>query len=658
MVVHGARCVGHGRCATECPVGAIALTLGDRSQRDDIPALTPQLEAIGAPGLFLAGEVTGFALVRNAVEQGRRVAEEVARRTHAVAHSSSQHELDLVVVGAGPAGLACSLEARRSGLRFLTLEQEKLGGTVAHYPRRKLVMTQPMDLPLGGRLERASYQKEDLIELWEGLRDKHDLPIEEGARFEKLVPAANGNGWQVHALGRVIHAKHVCLALGRRGTPRKLGAAGEDLHKVSYSLVDAQAYRGRKLLVVGGGDSAIEAAIGLAEQAGNEVTLSYRKEAFFRLKAKNELQILAAQREARVTVLFGTEVLAIEEAQVVLGRAGHRAETLAIPNDEVFVLAGGIPPFALLREAGVSFDPALQPEEVPLLERGTGLLPALRTACVLSAAALLAWWLYADYYAADPLIQAGHPSHDILRPARGYGLAAGIGAAGMMSINLAYLMRRSLRLPLNFGSLQAWMTVHVGSGLLALLLAFVHAGFQPGERAGGHALLGMFVLVLTGALGRYFYSFVPRAANGRELALEEAEERLRESARAWPEGHREFGNHARRELAALVDRARWQHGFFGAILGLATAQRALRKSQRMLRAEAESLGVDPGETEVALRILARAHRDAMAATHFEDVRGVLSIWRYLHRWVALLVVLLLVVHVVNALRYAPVGGLR
>jgi ferredoxin len=299
-VVHGARCVGHGLCAAACPTGAIALTLGDLSDRRDLPALNEDLEAVGVPGLFLAGELGGFALVRTAVTQGAAAADAVAGRGAAGNAAGfgrkpdSNGTVDLLVVGAGPAGLSCSLRARELGLDFVTIEQEdRIGGTVAGYPRRKLVMTQPVHLPLHGRMSRLTYQKEELVELWEGLASANHLPIRTGVRLLELEREPDGDFLARTSEG-TIHARHVCLALGRRGTPRKLDVPGEDLSKVAHSLLDAESYRGRRILVVGGGDSGVEAALGLAEQPGNEVTLSYRKKALYRLKARNDSRIQKA----------------------------------------------------------------------------------------------------------------------------------------------------------------------------------------------------------------------------------------------------------------------------------------------------------------------------------------------------------------------------
>ncbi|MCK5942292.1 MAG: NAD(P)-binding domain-containing protein, partial [Planctomycetes bacterium] len=325
VVVHGARCVGHGLCADACPTSAIALTLGDLSSRSDLPAVDQHNEAIGAPGLFLAGEITGFALVRTAVAHGAMVARAVHERLQGgdgVGEDEAGDDVvDLVVVGAGPAGLACLLAAKELGLRAIGLDQaEELGGTVAAYPRKKLVMTQPMELPLHGRLGRLEYTKEQLVELWQELAARHQLDVRLQTTVDRVdpLPPTGAARFEVVAGDRRFRARCVCLSVGRRGTPRRLGVPGEDLDKVAYSLLDAQGYRDRRVLVVGGGDSAVEAALALAEQPGNEVVLSYRREHFSRLKAKNEQRILAAIDDGLVTARLGTVVDEITADAVVL----------------------------------------------------------------------------------------------------------------------------------------------------------------------------------------------------------------------------------------------------------------------------------------------------------------------------------------------------
>jgi len=285
MVVRGARCKGIAACARECPVSAITVTIADLAERRDVPAIDDELEAIGSPGLFLAGEVTAHALVKTAIDHGTAVATEVARRAVdrvpslvrpaegarpsgaarvALLQGGDEGVLDLCVVGAGPAGLACSLEAKRRGLRFVTIEQEKeLGGTVAKYPRRKLVVSQPIVMPFHGKLGKTTFTKEELVELWSGLAREAELPIETGIVFEGCERGPDGV-YTVHTKSGEVRARNVCLAVGRRGTPRKLGVPGEEQAKVAYSLLDAHSYQGRRILVVGGGDSAVEAALGLA----------------------------------------------------------------------------------------------------------------------------------------------------------------------------------------------------------------------------------------------------------------------------------------------------------------------------------------------------------------------------------------------------------
>jgi len=648
-VVHGARCVGHGRCAAVCPVDAIALTLADVNERQDLPALADDLQALGGPGVFLAGEVTGFALVRTAVTQGASVGREVARRSALLPREPGGPH-DLVIVGAGPAGLACALAAREAGLDFAVVEQApRLGGAVASYPRRKLVMTQPMDLPLFGRLAEATYTKEHLVELWEELTARHTIPVQLGARLEAITRTRDpiGDVLTVHTTAGTLRARHVCLALGRRGSPRKLGVPGEDLSKVSYALLDAQAYAGRHVLVVGGGDSAVEAALGLAAQPGTTVTLSYRKSAFFRLKAVNERRMHEALAEGRLSAAFGTEVVEIEPERVLLSDA--RGAHTSLRNDEVFVFAGGEAPFELLQRCGVSFDPALrQPVELPG-ERGTGLVVALLGAAVIAAATAV-WGLYfGDYYALDSAARIAHPDHGFLRPARGAGLALGVAAAGAVLLNLLYILRRAARRA--FGSLKLWMTLHVVSGFSALTLALAHAGFEPRATTGGRALLALVALVATGAVGRYLYAFVPRAASGRELALEEVQARLAALDREWEGDHPAFRDLVRNRVAALVAQSELAPGFLARLRAVFTQGASFRRLRADLQQHGALEGV-PGERLSALLELAqRSHRAALAATWLQELQALMATWRYLHRWVALLMVLLVALHIYAALRF-------
>ena len=649
-VVHGARCVGHGRCAEACPTGAIAVRLADLTRRRDIPVLTEALEAPGVPGLFLAGEVTGFALIRTAIQHGRSVAAEVARR-RGCGGASEDGVLDLCIVGAGPAGLACALEARARGLEFVLVDQEDLGGTVAKYPRRKLVMTQPVELPLHGRLKRRSYSKEELLELWQEVAARHDLPLRSGVRLAG-VERETGGGFRVRTSGGDMRAVQVCLALGRRGTPRKLGVPGEDLPKVTYSLVDAGAYRGRRLLVVGGGDSAVEAALGLAAEPENRVALSYRRASFSRLRPRNRDGLERAAAEGRVELLLESRVLRIEPDRVQLELGDpEQARQRDLPNDEVFVLIGGEPPFPLLEACGVSFDPAERADPAPDEGAQRDLLRALATALVLALVTLAVALGLRGYYGLDPLERPASDLDAWLRPSGRIGLPLGVAALTLVVSNLAYLLRRSPRVPLNLGSLRAWMSVHMVTGLLALLCALLHSAMAPGDTVGGHALAALAVLVATGALGRYVYAFVPRAANGRELELVEVREQLARRLGEWDRGGASWARRVEAEVQRLTGEAAWRGSFPRRALRLILARLRLGRRLADLEAEARAEGLSKDQRRELVRLARRAQRTALLVAHYEEVRGLMASWRFLHRWVALLFVLLVLVHVFVALRY-------
>jgi thioredoxin reductase len=680
MVVNGARCAGVAACERECPVGAITVTISKLEERTDVPVVDENLEAVGAPGLFLAGEVTAHALIKTAIEHGTAVADEVCSRIEAEPPAEAD-VLDLCIVGAGPAGLACALEAKRRGLRFLVLEQEEhLGGTVAKYPRRKLVITQPVDLPLHGRLRSASYTKEDLIELWQGIAEEHELPVQGGQVLE-AVDRDPAGGFVVRTRDHAFRARFVCLAIGRRGSPRRLGVPGEHLPKVAYALLDANSYQGRRVLVVGGGDAAAETALALAEQPGNDVVISYRKEGFFRVRAINEQRLEEAIAQRRLRVLLRSEVAAIHEDHVDLvvhqteaaeaaeAAAGardpapaaraetallERARRIRVPNDDVFVMVGGTSPIQLLQRAGVSFDPKLRPPPAPLFEQGTGLARALGIGFALATLALLWALWHSDYYMLPAAERPAHEKHVLLRPGLGLGLGLGIAATVFVCVNLLYLVRRGARFGLRWGSLQAWMTSHVATGILALLCALLHGAMAPRDTPGGHAFWALVVLLVTGAVGRYFYACVPRAANGRELELGEVRARLARMSEEWDVGQRRFQERVRTEVLAIIEKKQWRTTFLGRALALLGMQRDVRRSLARLAEEGRREGVADEQIHEAVALARRAHRTALMAAHYEDLRAILATWRWLHRWVAALMVLLLAVHIVHALIYGAV----
>ena len=346
QLVNPSHCIGHGACKTACPFDAIELVFGTEKRGLDIPEVNPDYQT-NVPGIFIAGELGGMGLIRNAVNQGVQAVTSVSK----LANIGSVHPLDLVIVGAGPAGIAASLAAKEKKLRFVTLEQESLGGTVSHYPRGKIVMTAPVVLPIVGKMHFKETTKEALMSFWEGIIKTASLKINTQERVESV--SREQTGFKVNTSKQVYQTHAILLAIGRRGTPRKLGVPGEDKSKVVYRLIDAEQYRNQHVLVVGGGDSALEAAISIAEEVGTQVTLSYRSEAFSRVKEKNRVRLAAAEKNGRLQVLMKSVVKHIGDQDVMVDVDGALQK---ITNDAVIVCAGGILPTAFLQEIGISVE--------------------------------------------------------------------------------------------------------------------------------------------------------------------------------------------------------------------------------------------------------------------------------------------------------------
>lgn len=341
-------CIGHGACKTACPMDAITLVFGSEKRGVDIPLIHQDFQT-NVPGVYIAGELGGMGLIRNAVTQGRQAMGAIVEMVKK--NGKVQGVYDVVIVGAGPAGFAASLAALEAGLNFVTLEQETLGGTVAHYPRSKLVMTQPMTMPIVGKTNFKEINKEELLKFWQDIEAKTKIKINYLERVEKVIPEAGR--LSVRTPKNTYATQTVLLAIGRRGTPRKLGVPGEDVAKVVYRLIDPAQYRGQHVLVVGGGDSALEAALSVAKEQGTTVTLSYRGDAFGRVKPKNLELLHEAEKQNRMRVLLNSNVLEVRDKDIVIEQKGVKSD---LANDVVIVCAGGVLPTPFLKEIGIEVE--------------------------------------------------------------------------------------------------------------------------------------------------------------------------------------------------------------------------------------------------------------------------------------------------------------
>jgi len=679
-------CIGHGTCAEECPVHAIRLVFGTSERGVDIPTLASTFET-NVPGLYITGELGGMGLIRNAVEQAvegighlqdalRADAKAATRRGGDAAGAASevggQREgelLDVAIVGAGPAGLAAALTAQREGLSYRMLEREPtVGGAVLHYPRRKLVVTEPVRIPLLGRVHVGTLVKEQLVELWQEAVHKHKLKLEAGVQVKAVLRQDDGT-FVVRTSRDTLRARKVMLCIGRRGTPRKLDVPGEESSKVGYVLRDASTFGGQRVLVVGGGDSAVEAACGLAEESDAEVTLSYRRAAISRARPANRTRLQALIDAGRVRTLYGSVVQEITADAV---RLQTPSGELSVPNDHVLVCAGGQLPTEFLATAGVRMERHFGEEKggedprdaqgvferIRAQKKAEGLLDLHtedhathvwlpRIALLLTGAGLAAGVaLGGEGYLSATLGDTAWLGERFATylPTGMVGQTLGVAALVLMLVNVSYFLRKELRVLTGLGTIHTWMQVHIASGLATGALTLLHAGFRLQNLYGLSLYISLGVVILTGVVGRYIYGFVPHDPRGRPLAhaaLRSLARRLaHEQEDLFPELEQladlkhVLQDTPEQPLASLGDALRVVFGY---------PLRALRV-RRLIRQATERIS-EPQRREDFVHFAREVFRLRMRMGALPVIKRLMGLWRAGHAVLAGFMLALIAVHV-------------
>ncbi len=362
ILAHPERCVGHAQCITACPTSAITLAFGNALQTIRVPNVNENFET-NVPGVFIVGELGGMGLIKTAINEGKLVIDRLRQRLAASGEWNPQRDehgaivpceqdqaepYDVLIAGAGPAGLSASLAAHQSGLHYLTVDQGEVASTIRNYPRHKFLMAEPIEMPLYGTLYIGDGTKETLLTVWESILANTGVRVRTGEGVRAI--RRDQEVLVVETAQASYVARNVVLALGKRGTPRRLNVPGEELAKVAYRLIEAETYSGNDILIVGGGDSAVEAALAVSKGGRNRVTLSYRGGEFKRLRERNQAQLRDAEAQGRIQVLRKSQVQSVRPDSVVLD---HDGQTMELPNDFVFVLIGGVSPEEFLRKTGV-----------------------------------------------------------------------------------------------------------------------------------------------------------------------------------------------------------------------------------------------------------------------------------------------------------------
>ncbi|MFI5179924.1 MAG: NAD(P)-binding domain-containing protein [Thermoanaerobaculia bacterium] len=530
-LIIGANCIGHSRCALECPVDAIRLVFGTSERGIDLPEVDEYFETNRA-GVHIIGELGGMGLIRNAVRQGVQL----GRRYKSTLKPTTGGQVNAVIVGAGPAGIAAALAMKEAGLSICLVDQgSSLGGTIANYPRQKLVMTETVDLPYFGKFGRPLLSKEDLLEMFTTALKNADLRIRHGVRVTGI--AGVDGEFEVRSENEGFRCQKVVLAVGRMGTPRKLGVPGEELSKVTYLLLHPEQYAGKKVLVVGGGDSALEIAQMVAAESGTEVSISYRNPAFGRAKQRNKENIEKLIRDGKVRALMSSSVVSIQPDKVVLDVGGTPTE---IANDYVVVNVGGVLPTDFLKSLGVSIQRHVgQTVGAPgkksvstsrvLTDERTDELKRIRMGEVLTVLGVFILaalsWVGWDYYGLSLGARVQSPLHKTLRSGGTWGHGVGVAATLVMLSNFLLPLRKHWRRMKGRRPIRQWLTFHVFVGVMSPLVILFHSAFGFNNMVATLCYSSLVCVVGTGLVGRFLYGLVP-VTGDRYLEITELRSRM------------------------------------------------------------------------------------------------------------------------------------
>ena len=695
-LLNASKCIGHGKCAAECPVDAIKLVFGSAERGVELPEVDEFFET-ARPGVHIVGELAGMGLIKNALIQGLQVA---ARFKDTIDRNPIAGAVDVVIVGAGPAGIATAVGCRAAGLSYALLEQDTVGGTVAHYPRQKLVMTETIDLPYYGKFGQTLIRKEDLISSFQGVISKAGLRVHERTKLTGLT--GEKDNFVVTTDKGVMTAKRVVLAIGRRGTPRKLGVPGEELEKVAYRLIDARQYAGQKVLVVGGGDSALEAAIQLADDTDAEVAISYRRPEFARCRPLNKQKMDAHLKSGRITAFMASELHSVDRESVTFkaasearsdpakgdaarrdpnkgepakvesakgapkdGKDGKARESREskpaapgqrIPNDFILACLGGELPNDLLKSMGVSIrkhlgDKAMANPSLPRRAKSAR-VGRLATVLFFLFGALVVGGLTAvgiKYYLLPRGLRYKSPDHAMLKPSGLWGHGVGILATMFMLLNFIYPLRKRLSFFKGKGSIAPWLRFHLFVGLMSPVVILFHTAFQWGNQLATTTYLSVVVVVVTGLIGRYIYGWV-------RLDPEEARDATRlgqamaDFVAAVPAGWKE---HAQASDPALLHVLLMAEGAPVAprslpMLFMHMPGEALRVRRGLMHARSLFLERAGYRSFCAqMRELRRLRTKVQFHRHFKRL---MSLWRSLHVVLAVVLVALIGTHVWVSIR--------